>query len=115
MADDVACVALSIIFDECDLRGIPRERLLEGVTTPREKLEGSRGYIDWETFGRIGSNAEQIWTPEELVGIGRRALRQAPVRWIVALGRTLFSAKDFYFWLAAPDGPTAKHFPCIRT
>ena len=112
---EVSCRTLGVLFRELRRRKISADRLAEGTGHGVEYLQNRNERIDWAVYARIMRNARTIWTTEaEFVALGASGLRSPLVRAFVVVGRLLFTARDFYLYVAAPDhGIGNQMYSCI--
>jgi len=69
--NEVSCRALGMAFDGLNKRGIPHERLVEGLPVTLDQLTGFGKRIDWDLFVQILERLEQIvGGPEGLFELG---------------------------------------------
>jgi hypothetical protein len=97
--NEVSCRALGLAFDGLTERGIPHERLVEGLPVDLDELRGFRKRIDWDTFVQICERLEELYGgPEGLYQLGRDQFRgTSSFDFMRAVARVFRRPRDLYW------------------
>jgi hypothetical protein len=69
---EVSCRAFGLAFDGLKAKGIPIEKLVNGLPIGREVLEDENQRVDWDLFVRVCERLEELLGgPKALVALGR--------------------------------------------
>jgi hypothetical protein len=58
--NEVSSLAFGMVFDGLNRRGIPSERLVEGLPVSLDDLRGFRKRVDWDLFVRLNERLEEL-------------------------------------------------------
>jgi len=76
---EVSCRVLAVWEHAAAERGIPYEELVDKLPVPLAELREPRGWIDWNVLVELIDRFELRTSPEEIVRIGRAAIKQEVV------------------------------------
>lgn len=111
---EVSCKVLDIFFRELQRSGEPLERLADGTGFSVDFLRNKKERLEWSEFVRVMDNADTIWTRDDYIRIGGAFFGNKLLTSVTVAGRLLFTAKDFYRWIAKKrDGVGNQLFTCI--
>ena len=95
---EASCRYLVDFFQALQKKGLSPETLTEGVDYSLEHLLTKEERIDWSSYRTIMANAGNIWSDEELVGIGRTSVKSPWMKHFKVVARLLLTSGDFYRW-----------------
>lgn len=110
---EVSCQVLELFFRNAKKKGVPAEQLAEGTGYPVAHLRNKRERVDWHALVVFLRNCSQVWTDEELVGLGKQLYAIPGTRPLRAMARLLFDARSFYEFVLKPAGSGNQAFSCI--
>lgn len=105
--NEVSCRAFETFFHALEVRGIPRERLVEGLPVRLSDLEDPGARVDWDLHVVLLERLAKLCGGEEaLEEIGAGALDAAPLRAVRALSFFFASARHLYWMGCRWVGPS---------
>ncbi len=98
--NEVSCLYFGGVFDGLTVRGIPHERLVDGLPVSLDTLRGFRKRVDWDLFVQLNERLEELCGgPEELFALGRNHLRSASSFGFMRLVARVFRRPRDLYWM----------------
>jgi signal transduction histidine kinase len=113
MLREVSCKAFDLWFQAIKVKGLPAEALVAGTPCTVAQLTAKDEWVDWKVLAAVMANAARIWTPEEVVELGRRVLPPPPGRFVAGVGRALFTAPEFFRLMSSRRKAANDLFTCV--
>jgi PAS domain S-box-containing protein len=103
--NEVSCRAIETFFPALEARGIPLEKLLEGLPIDAEYVRDPSRRLDWDTNLRILDRAAELLGPEGWAEVGRGSLDSVPLRLFRLLGVFVADSRYLYRMVCRWMGP----------
>lgn len=104
--NEVSCRAIECVLPLLEERGIPVERVLEGLPVSLGHLHDSTQRIDWDVNVEIVQRSARLLGPGGAELIGRRSVQAAPFQLYRLLGMVVADAHFLYRMAARWMGPS---------
>lgn len=107
----VSCRALEPLFAELSRRRVSFNFLINGTSLSVEHLKNKKARLSWADYAKVLENAQGLFSETDFTTMGGAFTRARVARFMVIIGRSLFSVEDFYKWMATRAG--TQLFDCV--
>ncbi len=112
---EVSCKVLAPVLREAEKRKLPVDALTDGTPYTLAHFKNAKERIHWNEFAQVMANARLFWTEKEFEEIGAKIIISPFLKPMTVVARLLFSARDFYFWVArSGEGGGNLLFTCVQ-